>query len=54
MVFWVVCRDEGAKRDTARFGPYESEAVARQALEALRTKVLATTTRGLQIFCDYA
>jgi hypothetical protein len=53
MVFWVICEDAGSREGRRRFGPYESEDVAFDALRALRRRFLHTTARGFQVVLDY-
>jgi hypothetical protein len=54
MVYWVICKDGTVAGGERCFGPYESEAVARRALDELKRRLLTTAVRGFEIVLDYA
>jgi hypothetical protein len=54
MVYWIICRDGGGERAEPRYGPFESEAVARRELAKLKTRFLGAAASRFQLVCDFA
>lgn len=53
MVYWIICRDHAVAGER-RFGPYESEKAARDALGELRKRLMGSTHTHLSVVCDFA